>query len=52
MVKMKNIRMRNVRFNTNLGYNRGVLLSGEDNEFYDKLVQDGELRGFIQNLHL
>ena len=48
MVKMKNIRMRNVRFNTNLGYNGGVLLSGEDNEFYDKLVQDGELRGFTE----
>ena len=25
-----------------------LLLSGEDNEFYDKLVQDGELRGFTE----
>lgn len=26
MVKMKNVRMRNVRFNTSLGYNGGVII--------------------------
>lgn len=48
MVNLKIVRERNVRFNVELGYRGGLLLSGEDNDFFDKLVGPNDLRGFTE----
>ena len=44
MIDLQILKKRNVRFNTELGYKGGLLLSGEDNEFYDKLIRNNDLR--------
>ena len=48
MIKIKEAKKRNVKFNTSLGYNGTLLLSGEDNEFFDNLVRKEDLRGFTE----
>lgn len=48
MIKLNAIKKKNIRFNINLGYKGNILLSGEDNEFFDRLVGENDLRGFTE----
>lgn len=46
MVKFREVKRRNIRFATDLGYNGKVLLSGEDVDFFDRLITKKDLCGF------
>lgn len=52
MVDFKILKERDVKFNTKLGYNGSLLLSGEDVDFIKALVQEGDLCGFTEFAHV
>lgn len=48
MFKLSVVREKKIRFNTSLGFKGGILLSGEDNDFFNKLDGTNYLRGFTE----
>lgn len=48
MIKVDVAKSRGVKFDVSLGYNGKNILSGEDVDFFDKLIQAGDVCGFTE----
>lgn len=48
MIKINIVKIRNVLFDENLGYNGKVLISGEDVDFFNKLITKDDFCGFTE----
>lgn len=52
MINLEIARKRNIKFDVSLGYNEKILLSGEDVDFFDRLITDKDLCGFTEYAHV
>lgn len=48
MIKIKDVKMRNITFDEKLGYNGKLLISGEDVDFFNRLIKQNDFCGFTE----